>query len=532
MVEAEAYQKNYIINHQSDIFNQKNLERKEIPYSQKAHNPNGSNKTSFDFLTWNEINNNNYTIPTKGKKYKFNLIKPIKKSKNFSEKLYSVDDSSIKTSNNKRQKETLFMGNYEGNEYKIKKDKSKEYNPDLYYKRKKPAEIKIEQIYGNVKRRNKPAIHRTKTEDKNYNTISNFLLEKRNQLFFRRKKIDNSKSKLDSLSFNNSTNNVYNPNITPIENRVNMLKSNIFNQKRIEKMNTEISFKKNEEPQIKVKLKEKKHSRRAKFENDGEKFPNNLDWRDAKTNLLFNSEKDIEIIKRNARQRKFKEIYGTEPSKPKEKTEDNFKINDRKIIEQETKNMYSGLNQDKIKRISENISQIQGNEFISNSCRFKGKNVNNREIKSFEINNSKINGKEIEKAFADKGIHIYDIKEEKTLVLGNIKDNKIVFKIRENKNDNDFDNKIKDIKNEFKTNKNIDIKSSSQHPKKKNADLLPSTLKWNNIKSEIYTKNKNVEKTLQEKTHSKPIINNNEEKMTKIFVNLRYKNKFNLPKYI
>ena len=64
--------------------------------------------------------------------------------------------------------------------------------------------------------------------------------------------------------------------------------------------------------------------------------------------------------------------------------------------------------------------------------------------------------------------------------------------------------------------------------KKKKAELLPSSLKWNNVNSELYTKNKNIDKTLQEKTHSKPISNNNEQKMTKIFVNVKYKNKFTI----
>ena len=173
--------------------------------------------------------------------------------------LYSVDDGSIKAKNNKYQAETLFLGNYEGNEYKIKRDKSKEYNPDSYYKIKKPAQIKIEQIYGGEIKKNKPAIQRTKTEEKNYNSISVNPREMRYRLFFGRKKKDHSKSKLDSLSFNNSTNNTFNPKIAPTQNRVNMLKSNIFNQKRIEKINTEACFKNNEEPQIKVKVKEKNH---------------------------------------------------------------------------------------------------------------------------------------------------------------------------------------------------------------------------------------------------------------------------------
>ena len=208
-------------------------------------------------------------------------------------------------------------------------------------------------------------------------------------------------------------------------------------------------------------------------------MPGNLDWRDIKINLLFSAERDKEVSKKDARQRKFNEIYGIEPSKPKEKVENNFNYNNRNLIEQATKNLYTDLNLAKIKKISENISQIQGNEFINNSSIYKDNINKNGEIKTFEINNSKINEKEIEKAFADKGIHIYEIKEKDTSIMGNMKYNKIVFKIIKNKNGKDFDKKIKGLKKEFKNNKNIDIKTykKSLAPKKKNADLFPSSLK-------------------------------------------------------
>ena len=117
--------------------------------------------------------------------------------------------------------------------------------------------------------------------------------------------------------------------------------------------------------------------------------------------------------------------------------------------------------------------------------------------------------------------------------MGNMKDNKIVFKIIKNKNGKDFDKKIKGLKKEFKNNKNIDIKTykKSLAPKKKNADLFPSSLKQSSVNSHLYIKNRNVDKALQEKTYLKPLENknNNEQKVTKIFVNLKYKNRMNLP---
>ena len=536
MTEADACRRNFTLNHQSDIFNQKDLTSKEFQYSQKAHNPNVSNKTSCNFMTWEDSKNFNNTIsslPNYSRKKRIFCSRQIAKPKNFEEKLYRVDDLPKKTFNYLGQRETLFMGDYEGNEYKIKKAKTNEYNPNLYFKMKKPNQVKLEQIYGHISQRKKPAIQRTKTEEKRYNTLSNDPREMKYINIYGRKKIENQNKQLESLSYHNSTNNVYNPKLDPKQNRVNMLKSNIFNDSKIEKMNTESNFIKNNDL-IRVRIKEKKDNKfgkKAKFDNNAEKLPSNLDWKDAKTNLLFNSEKDKEAIKKDARQRKFNEIYGTEPSKPKEKAENNFKQNDRNLIEQAIKKMYNDLNPTKIKKISENVSQIQGNQFVDKSSKYKEKNNQNNEVISYEINCNRIHEKEIEKAFANKGLHIYDIKEGPTSVIGNIKDNKIVFKVRENKDDKEFDKKIKEIKKEFKNNKKVDIKTAVQ-PKKKNVDLLPSSLRWNNVNSFLYTKNRDIDKTLQEKTHSKPIENNNnEQKVTKIFVNVKYKNKNNFNKF-
>ena len=536
MTETDACQRNFTLNHQSDIFNQKDLTRKEIPYSQKAHNPNVSNKTTCNFMTWEDSKNINNTIsslPNHSRKKRILCSRQITKPKNFEEKLYRVDDLPRKTFNYLGQKETLFMGDYEGNEYKIKKGKTIAYNPNLYFKMKKPNQVKLEQVYGHIIQRKKPAIQRTKTEEKRYNTLSNNPREMKYINIYGRKKIENPNKQLESLSYHNSTNNVYNPKLDPKQNRANMLKSNIFNDSKIEKMNTESNFIKNNDL-IRVKIKEKKDKyfgKKAKFDINEEKLPSNLDWKDTKTNLLFNSEKDKEVIKKDARQRKFNEIYGTEPSKPKEKAENNFKNNDRNLIDQTMKKMYNDLNQAKIKKISENVSQIQGNQFVDKSSKYKEKNNQNNEVISYEINCNRIHEKEIEKAFANKGLHIYDIKEGPTSVMGNISDNKIVFKVRENKNDKDFDKKIKEIKKEFKINKKVDIKTAVQ-PKKKNVDLLPSSLRWNNANSSLYSKNRDIDKTLQEKTHSKPVENNNnEQKVTKIFVNVKYKNKNNFNKF-
>lgn len=193
-----------------------------------------------------------------------------------------------------------------------------------------------------------------------------------------------------------------------------MIKKEVFN--------TETNYKINDEQlQNKSKINKKEnenYGKKSKYDKNTEKMPDNLDWRDAKTTLMFNSEKNKDIMKKDARQRKFEEIYGTDPILPKERVENNFHINDRNLIEKATKNMYSDLNQDKVRRISENISQIQGNQFVDNSSKYKENDNKNENVREYELNCNNVNEKEIEKAFADKGLHIYDIKEKDISVIG------------------------------------------------------------------------------------------------------------------
>ena len=526
---TNAYQSNYLFNHQSDIFNLKSIARPEPFYSQKAHRSNSSNKTSFNFLDWDE--SKGVIIPfIPNKKLNYAKYKPQcqVKPKNFQEKLFSVDDKR-KVKADRNQINTFSMGDYQGEEYKIKKQKTSSYNPDLYYKAKRPSQLKMEQIYGeDTLRKSKPAIHRTRTEEKILNISSNNPRERKLfNLYGMNGKLN---LRFESFSIDRSTSNEFNPSVDSKQNRVNMLRSNIFNDNDKEKFITELSFANNNNDKIKVKVsdkkpkKEKTLGKRGKYEKNADRFPGNLDWKNEKINLLLNSERNEEIMNMDARQRKLKELYGVEPSSPKEKRIKIIKKNKSKILEQTVKDNFSNLNQAHIKKLSESV----GNLYVNKFSKYKTKNDFNNDFKIYEIqskNNKNVNEKEIEKAFAEKGIHIFDVREENLSVTGNKKGNKIVFKIRENKNDENFDNKIKEIQNDFKNKKKINIKTSDKQ-KKKNVDLIPNSPAWTNATSPLYIKNKTVDKTLQQKTHSKPINskNNKKEKMTKIFVNLKYKN--------
>ena len=86
---------------------------------------------------------------------------------------------------------------------------------------------------------------------------------------------------------------------------------------------------------------------------------------------------------------------------------------------------------------------------------------------------------------------------------------------------------MQNIKNELIKEK-AEIKEYSQQEKNK-GDLIPNSIRWDNNNIDSFTKNKNIDKTLSGKTHSKPIEKNSkEQKMTEIFVNLKYKNETNI----
>jgi hypothetical protein len=280
------------------------------------------------------------------------------------------------------------------------------------------------------------------------------------------------------------------------------------------------------------------HGKRSKYNHNEAKLPNRLKWNDPKLYLLFPQNKNSDVLKMNARQRKFYNIYGTEPSVPKGKLCEEFKSNERPEIEVAAKNNYNNMNYSHMKRISDNISQFQGDKFVTeNNINKSNKNFknmskkknNNNEGITFEIKTKKnkmnIPNLEIEKKFAEKGIHIYDIRENMDSVFHNKKNNKIYFKVRENNKDENFEGKINKIKEELYNEKGL-IMNEKVNKKRENTDLMPETLKWDNPYCDKMTKYTKVDKSNQGRTHSKPPLNRkNEDKVTKIFVNLKYKNR-------
>ena len=597
---------NYIKNQQSDIFIQKGLNKPEIQYTHKRFIPQNTFKSSFNFLEWNETsphmnpsikmkqtpNNISQILNSNSEnnfiKYDLNKIPGRStKHKSFYEKMFENEpqikyNKSEKYLNARYQRETMNLGDYEGNEYKIKKNKSVIYDPSPYFTIKTPLNQKMDLIYGgcdDLIGSYKPAINRNNRlvrsassigfARRNFQTNNEYDPKIRDNpkemkyfLIYGNKGIENANKKLKPMTLNHSTNNVYIPGEEPTQNRINFLRSNIFNDKEIDKMNYDnydlndiddnnpenrtikvnrINFKKlgkktksantlkvrdlntisyNEDLNLK-----NNHAKRFLYKQNDEKLPNKLDWRDSHCYLLFPQNKNSDILKKNARQRKFKEIYGSDPIIAKEKLCEEFKSNERPEIDEAAKNNFRNINFSKMKRISENISQMQGNKFINES----NKNMKNKELESndYEIKSIKnkklMSNNELKKHFTNKGMHIYDLRESMGTILNHKNDNKIEFKIRENNKDSNFEKKINNIKQELKG-KGILLEEKIKK-KKENTDIFPHTLKWNDPHCDLLTKNINAVKSNQRKTHSKPPLNRRkeEEKITRICVNLKYK---------
>ena len=171
---------------QSDIFIQKGLNKPEIQYTHKRLIPKDTFKSSYNFLEWNDtsphfnpsikIKNNPNNISqilnanaTNYLKYDLNKIPgKSKKHKSFYEKMHENEpdknmDRSDLYLNARYQRETMNLGDYEGNEYKIKKNKSMIYDPSPYLEIKNPLKQKMDLVYGgcdDLIGNSKPAINR------------------------------------------------------------------------------------------------------------------------------------------------------------------------------------------------------------------------------------------------------------------------------------------------------------------------------------------------------------------------------------
>ena len=619
---------NYIKNQQSDIFSQKGLNKPEIKYTHKKVIPKKTFETSYNFLEWKDMsphydqsikvklnpNNISQILSSNSKQYlnsDLNKINPKKfLKKNFYEKMFEIEPEKVlnksnslnKNLNKRYQKETLFIGDYAGNEYKIKRNNSVINKLPINYETQNPLNKKMEMIYGgndNIIGEYKSNVNINKniqnstsslgyikrefeTNNDRDNKIVNDPKKMKYFNIYGNNGIENANKRLKTMNKSHSMNNIYTPNISCTENRINFLKSNIFNNDETDKINNNSNINNNKTIKVNRHLQKNKKYKRAnsasklinryyknknnneiklnndlninintnnintndtldmknnsrKFllKNNGEdNFPIKLDWRDEKLRLLLPQNKNRDILKKNSRQRKFKNLYNTEPILPKQKIGEEFKSDTRNEIEQKTKEHYKNINYALMRKLSDNIAQfqIEGNNKLLNDNNYNSENIQGIKYeiiqkKDKSNNYYTITNEELEKKFAKKGIHIYDIEENMNSLMNNKNFNKITFKIRENKKDGNIKQKINEIKNDF-INDNILMKIKEENIKQNN-DLMPHDLKWSTPHCNLIIKNKKFVNSTDGVIHLKGRCggNNNEDKITRIHVNLKYKNR-------
>ena len=619
---------NYIKNQQSDIFSQKGLNKPEIKYTHKKIIPKKTFETSYNFLEWKDMsphydqsikvklnpNNISQILSSNSKQYlnsDLNKINPKKfLKKNFYEKMFEIEPEKVlnksnslnKNLNKRYQKETLFIGDYAGNEYKIKRNNSVINKLPINYETQNPLNKKMEMIYGgndNIIGEYKSNVNINKniqnstsslgyikrefeTNNDRDNKIVNDPKKMKYFNIYGNNGIENANKRLKTMNKSHSMNNIYTPNISCTENRINFLKSNIFNNDETDKINNNSNINNNKTIKVNRHLQKNKKYKRAnsasklinryyknknnneiklnndlninintnnintndnldlknnsrKFllKNNGEdNFPIKLDWRDEKLRLLLPQNKNRDILKKNSRQRKFKNLYNAEPILPKQKLGEEFKSDTRNEIEQKTKEYYKNINYARIRKLSDNIAQyqIEGNNKLLNDNNYNSENIQGIKYeiiqkKDKSNNYYTITNEELEKKFAKKGIHIYDIEENMNSLMNNKNFNKITFKIRENKKDGNIKQKINEIKNDF-INDNILMKIKEENIKQNN-DLMPHDLKWSTPHCNLIIKNKKFVNSTDGVIHLKGRCggNNNGDKITRIHVNLKYKNR-------
>ena len=608
----------YIKYQQSDIFGDKGLNKPEIEYTHKKIIPKTTFETTYNFLEWKnmlphydpsikvKLNPNNIS-QILSSNYKINLDSDLNKlnhkinlKKNFYEKMYQTEpervlnkSSSLNKSLNRRyQKETLCLGDYAGDEYKIKRNKSVISEPPISYEQQNPLNKKMEIIYGgddniigdykskiNLKKNTKNSTsslgylrREFETNNDRDNKIVNDPKKMKYFNLYGNKGIESVNKRLKILHKSCSMNNIYTSRISCTENKFNFLKSNIFNDEEINKSNNNKTIKVNRHLHNNKKYKRpnsasklinryynnknnddiklnndlninniksskvlglKKNSRKFVYKHNREdNFPIKLDWKNEKLHLFHPPNKNRDILKKNARQRKFKNLYNADPILPKKKLGEELKSNTRNEIEQMAKEHYKNINYAKIRKLSDNISQfqIEGNNKLLNDNNYNSENIEGIKYEIIQQKNKNNNYntitiEELEKKFAKKGIHIYDIEDNMNSLMNNKNFNKITFKIRENKKDEKTKEKIKEIKNDF-INHNI-LMQIKEENKKQNNDLMPHGLKWSTPLCDIIVKNKKFANTNDGVTHIKGrfSVNRDEDKITRIHVNLKYKNR-------
>lgn len=457
-----------ILHFSSDIFNLKDNNKPQIKITNKHTNK--SNISSYDIIGLSDapkvtqMQNNN-------KRKNLNLTstvfskEPIQYKKRVE---YAV------------AKPSIILGSEDQPEYHIKRLKTEPFDPTHYYPKVTAYDRKIKQFYGNekppqniiidLKRNRKSGIGALKIENNKYQKppikCNNARERKIKSLYdhynfsrLRHTSMDNKNKK--TLIKTNSAGCIFDMKKSDVYNKIEMLKSNIFNDSAKDENNKK-QFATKVIP-LDKEIIDYNHLPKPRYKNNlctegDEACFGNIDWKNTKTNLLFRPKISKES-KLTSFDRKINDLYG-ENAVGNSNNPKGILSND-KLIKKEVENIFQYLHPNEhiyqIKKRAQNISATQGHDFLNDAIKIT---EGDRTVKTFQLNNfkstSSVNSKRIEKIFKNNGIHLFGMQIDDNCINGKEK-GKIVFSLRENTNDKTFNNKFKSASEQIKKEFGVDI---------------------------------------------------------------------------
>ena len=488
----ESYKANSRYGQSSDIFHLYSLNKPEVNPAPKHKRM--TNRSSYDIIGMRDSNAVDPSNPpvSRKKQIESNTIKST---------VFSNEPLPFQRTRDTRTRQTSFVfGTDDNSEFIVHKEKNTNYNPNKYYKEPTAYERKIHQLYGHdgvTLNEND-----TKPKHKKSSSIGTIEYEKRIndppskecvnakerkfQTFYNNNNLgETNYSKPEPFLSHNSTGSKYDSKKPGVYNHVEYLKSNIFNDPDKENTNNTLFAEKapfvkkvdEENEKQKIVINRKKNL----WKNQDEACFTNLDWRNEKLDKYFKQPLDKDIGEFNAKERKMNQIYGTDFHKGNDvnnnnvhglNKDDDNDLQMRKDLEFIMHSNYPKENEAQIKKRLENVSSFQGKEFIAENQKYKNANVSegDRKIVSYELKNFKdlnqVNLPELEKMFLKKGIHINNIRTEEFHRNEDNTKGKVMFCLRENNDDPNFNDKFNEIKVYLKNETGIDIIQVNQAKKK------------------------------------------------------------------
>ena len=531
MENTNSYHLNSQRAYESDIFNTKGLNNDVELFAHKRKFEN-NNKESYDFYATEVPKQQPLTDRNK-----------IIKSNNLKSTIFNNDPIEIK----KPRKEYaagqthIKFEQSDNSDYKIKRPEYKsDYNPDKYLKTESNFERKFKNLYVGENETIDPKFI-TKNQKSIKGTIDKELSKNENEY--------NPNLTAHERLYNNLYNSSLKtePNLPPPktikvkrktdekDNKILLnYQSNIFNIEEKEKENNNnLNEDKNtnkfknkkliSQPKINDENLQKVTEGKHKYNNST--IPTKLDWRVGNSNLYTKVTKDDDVDKNSAHQRKLNELFGGEGNKNLPNKNINNEKLKRKELENELKSFEPNESDAAIRKKMEQYGTYQNLDINAKKYEKEPKN------KTFELKNfdfDKFDVEELKNVFSNNGIHLFDLKEDNQYSNGKTK-GKITFSVRENNTDDKFFNKLKKIKKEIKNKQGAEIREIDNNPynkaQKHLTSQIPTNINWNHHQMEDLIKKRNMDKNIHPKTHRYTKSNIDDQRITAIYINHKYKNK-------